>query len=111
MNRLLLRIVLPLLILGSAGSAALAQSSDSFRVTIIQEKLRRLDLLNLILPVLMTRDQLGEVLKPIDAARKAKRDLEAKELELLKRLEREADAAYKNGVEKQQVVPGEMIGK
>lgn len=71
-------------------------------------KMRQVDLLNQMLPVLMTKEQVQKLLGPVEKARNAEKAIEKDELEQLKKIESKLDAAIKEAKEKQQVPPGEL---
>ncbi len=99
------------LLLGLAGSAVAQTSADAAASTRIQEKFRRMELLNLTLPVLMTQKQIKGMLPLIEKSRKADQDLKAKEAAILKSLEADCDTAIKNGTTKRMVVPSPVMQK
>ncbi len=91
---------------------ALAQTpADVAASTRVQEKFRRLELLNLTLPVLLTQKQIGGVLPLLEKARKADSDLKAKEAAILRGLERECDAAIAAGTTKRLVISSALMTK
>lgn len=69
----------------------------------ILRKGRQLDLLNEILPVLMTKEQLKKILPSVEKARLAVRKVEAEELITLRVLEKQFDTMMKAAIEKGQV--------
>ena len=75
----------------------------------ISIKVRKLDLLNQILPVLMTKEQIKQMLPVIEKARQAERDQTAKELEIMTKYEGKLDAAIKAALEKKQVTKVEVL--
>lgn len=79
--------------------------------TRIGQKIRRLDLLNQILPVLFTKEQLEKLLPIIEKSRQQEADLEAVELKTMKAIEAEVDLAIKEGLEKQKVPSDEIQAK
>lgn len=99
------------LLMGVAGMAVAQSPADAATSTRIQEKFRRMELLNLTLPVLMTQKQINGMLPLIEKSRKADQDLKAKEAALLKTLEADCDAAIKNGTTKRMVVPSPLMQK
>lgn len=91
---------------------ALAQTpADVAASTRVQEKFRRLELLNLTLPVLLTQKQIKGVLPLLEKARKADSDLKAKEADVLRGLEKECDDAILGGTSKRMVIPSPLIEK
>lgn len=99
------------LLMGLTGTAVAQTSADAAASTRIQEKFRRMELLNLTLPVLMTQKQINGMLPLIEKSRKADQDLKAKEAALLKTLEADCDNAIKNGTTKRMVVPSAVMQK
>ena len=87
-----------------SSTAAFAQDE----ATKVLNKMRQVDLLNQILPVLMTQEQLQKLLPPVERSRKATRDLERDELAAMKKLESKLDAAIKEAKDKNQVPPAEL---
>lgn len=84
--------------------SALAQDE----ATKVLVKMRQIDLLNQILPVLMTSEQLQKLLGPVEKARKAERDIEKAELVELKKMNDKLDTALKEAKEKSQVPSTEL---
>ncbi len=76
----------------------------------ILAKVRQIDLLNQILPVLMTKEQLNKILPVIEKARQAVRDQQRREYDQLVKLEPDLDKAIKEGNEKG-LLPGTEIIK
>lgn len=108
MNRFRYLLLLPVFALTLLASTSVNAQDDA---TKILNKMRRVDLLNQILPVLMTPEQLQKLLPPIEAARKAKNDIERSELTEMKKLEAELDAAIKEAKEKSQVPSSQLQTK
>ena len=95
------RLLVPLLFavcLSTSATASVAPSQDV--ATRILTKLRQLDLLNQILPVLLTKEQLAKLLPVIEKAREASKATERIELDELKKLEAKLDADIKDAKEK-----------
>lgn len=91
---------------------AFAQTpADVAASTRVQEKFRKLELLNLTLPVLLTQKQIKGVLPLLEKARKAESDLKAKEADILRGLERECDAAIAAGTTKRLVISSALMSK
>lgn len=84
--------------------AARQQKADELNI-----KLRKIDLYNQILPILLTKEQAVKLLPVIEKARKAVKDTEAAELEGMKKLENKLDAALKDAKEKSAVPTRELI--
>lgn len=74
-----------------------AYAGQNQRAAQIGDKIRQVDLLNQILPVLMTKEQIRKILPSVDRARQAEKDLAAKELQMMKSKEAAIDAAIKEG--------------
>jgi len=87
----------------SAAMLAPAQSSNSDRAahaTKILVKVRQVDLLNQILPLLMTKKQLEDILPYIERIRADHRKTEIMEYDMLVKFEPMLDQAIKDGIEK-----------
>ncbi len=80
----------------------LARADDASN---IMAKMRQLDLMNQLLPVLLTNDQAKKLLTPIEKARQAVADIEKKELEEMKKVEPSVDSALKAAKEKGELPP------
>lgn len=72
-------------------------------------KARKVDLLNQILPVLMTKDQIGKLLPVIEKARAAVKAVEEKERGELGALEPKLDAAIKEALDKNLVPSRDVL--
>lgn len=97
-----------------AGLAVPAHSqtpAEAAAATRVQEKLRKVELLNLLLPVLLTPEQLRVILPPIEKARKEESELKGREAKMLRDLEGDLDKALKAGLDSRQVVPTETMTK
>lgn len=81
------------------------------KATDIQAKIRQIDLMNNILPVLFRKDQLQQILPLIERARQAEANLLKQEEKILRDLEPTLDSAIKEGTEKQVVAKPELITK
>jgi len=88
--------------------APFANAQDD--ATKILGKMRQVDILNLILPVLMTPEQIQKLLLPIERARKAVKDIEKAELVEMKKIEGKLDLAIKEAKEKS-LVPSSEVQK
>jgi hypothetical protein len=78
-------------------------SEQARRADEIMAKAARLDLLNQILPVLFTKEQLRKILPSIEKARQLNRETEKEEYKALLKLEGKLDAAIKDANDKGQV--------
>ncbi len=76
----------------------------------IAMKVHKLDLLNQILPVLMTKDQIKKLLPVVEKARDMVRKQEAAELEQMKKYEGQLDGAISDAMDKKQVTKSEVLG-
>lgn len=83
----------------------LTTADDASRIL---NKMRQVDLLNQILPVLMTSEQLVKLLPAVEKARSAAIEMEKKELDRMKKIEAKLDLAVKDAKEKGQVPPSEL---
>lgn len=91
--------------------ASVIPQQENKDATRIGRKIRQLDLLNQILPVLMTREQLRKLLPIIEEIRQKQQDIEKRELEVMKGVEADVDKAVAGGLEKGKVPPEELFGK
>lgn len=89
----------------ATASPTVLPADDASRIL---NKMRQVDLLNQILPVLMTTEQLGKLLPAVEKARSAAIELEKKELERMKKFETKLDPAIKDAKEKGQVPSSEL---
>ena len=106
--------ILALLALSIVTLPVLAQSTSDQRAersTRILAQVPRLDLLNQILPILLTKEQINKILPTLEKAKQAIRETEAKEVELLKTIEAKVDESVKNGIEKGEVPDREILKK
>src|SRR5262245_56791849 len=62
----------------------------------ILTKVDQLNLMNQILPLVMTREQVRKILPPIEKARQKVREIEKVELEDMKKIDAKIDAALKD---------------
>ncbi|QYK56581.1 MAG: hypothetical protein KF733_03655 [Fimbriimonadaceae bacterium] len=104
------RLYLALAVLALAGGAFAQPKADpATQATRILEKVRKLDLLNQIVPVLLKPDQLQKLLTPIEKARQADKQLQAKELEEMKAMEARVDKAIDEANKKDLVPSRELL--
>lgn len=99
------------LVLGMAVPALAQTPADVTASTRVQEKFRKLELLNFTLPVLLTQKQIRGVLPLLEKARKADSDLKGKEADILRGLEKDCDAAILAGTTKRLVIPTTLMDK
>lgn len=74
-------------------------------------KIRKVELLNQILPVVMTKEQLDAILPAVERARAKVRDVEKKEATELKAIEARLDAAIKAAQDEGQVPKLEFVDR
>ncbi|MBS1724405.1 MAG: hypothetical protein JSS66_15795 [Armatimonadetes bacterium] len=105
MNKL--RIVPLLLFPVLAAAASIARADDD--ATRILSKVRQLDLLNQMLPVLMTPEQIQHILPALEKARAADAANQKSELEQMKKIEAKVDAAIKEAKDKKLVPSRDLV--
>ena len=99
MKRLLLLI--PLILCLSLGALAQGPTpADVKKTTDVLEKMRQIDLLNQMLPLLLQKDQMKKLLDVIDKARRDVRTQEAEEAKLIAGYADRVNQAVTNGIEK-----------
>ncbi|QYK52968.1 MAG: hypothetical protein KF824_11995 [Fimbriimonadaceae bacterium] len=76
--------------------------------TRINLKIRRVEILDQLLPVLMTKEQIKKLLPIVEKARQMEVDLQKKELGMLKDLEPLVDKELENGIKKQMLTSAEF---
>lgn len=74
----------------------------------INNKIRRVYLLNQILPVLMTPAQIKKILPTVESARNAEKFQLEHELDVMKKYEAKIDTAIQNGLKKKMLTTGEL---
>jgi len=87
-----------------------AQGSPD-RALEIGKKIRQLDLLNQILPVLMTKEQIKLIIPVVAQARREERELAAKELKMMTEKEAKITAAIKEAKDKKLVPSRELVAE
>lgn len=95
MNRILSLFCLILVL--SVGAVAQTKNSQS-EVTL--QKMRQLDLLNHLIPLVMTKDQIKKILPTVEKARRDVRIQEEEEAKMLQQKSAQIDKAVKDGVDK-----------
>lgn len=110
MKRILIALAL---VVSVAASASAQQVSDPVakRSQAILEQARKLDLLNHLLPLVMTKDQIKQLLPAIEKCRSKVKQILQKEADDLKLVEIEIDKAYNDGVKKGAVPPKDLLNK
>lgn len=101
--RLLPSVLLPLLVVSSVAAKA---DDEAGRILL---KVRQLDLLNQMLPVLMTPEQIQKILPSLEKARSADTTNQKAELEAMKKLEAKIDGGIKDAKEKKLVPSKELV--
>lgn len=108
----LITAALALMMFGSTMAAApVVQRKENVEATRINLKIRRLQLIDQLLPVLMTPAQLKAILPAVEKARQQEVDLEARELKELKLIEADLDKELKAAIEKGVLPSDEMDAK
>ncbi|HZH97655.1 MAG TPA: hypothetical protein VEX38_01675 [Fimbriimonadaceae bacterium] len=99
------KLFLPITLLALLFTSAVAQTpaEQARRSEEIVSKAAKLDILNQVLPVLMTKEQLRKILPSIERARQLVREAEKEEYKALLKLEGKLDTALKEAHEKGQV--------
>lgn len=102
-----MRLILALTICCGLALSGFAQSDDSRtkQVDALLKKVKQIDILNRILPLLMTKEQIRKVLPAVEKARARVKEAQNKEFESLKKFEARLDAANKKAIESG-VLPG-----
>lgn len=94
-----------------AAAQAAGSAEKAKRSTEIMNKARQMDIMNQLLPLLLTKDQIGKLLPKIEKSRAELRKLEAEEYETLIGLEPKLDKALKEGYEKGMIVKQSTINE
>lgn len=100
--------VLMVIVAAVAVAQPLSPEQQAKRSDEILKKMRQMELANQILPLVMTKDQLRQVLPPIEKARRNVRDLQTEEFETMRKFEERLDTAIKNATDKGQL-PGQTL--
>lgn len=98
-----------LVLLGTMLSAQTSREQRGKRADEIITKIRRMDLANQILPLVLTKEQLDKLLPAVEKARTEGRKAEEVEYEMLTKLEPSVDAAVKEAYEKQMLPKQETM--
>lgn len=99
------------LLLAVSAPAQTAPADATKRAEEVLKKMRRIDLLNQILPLALTKQQITDLLPALEKARANVRKTERYEQEQLAKFEKELDDAIKAGIEKGVVPTREFTGK
>lgn len=105
----LLSVLLTLTLLLSFAGAQTASAAQQDRASDILDKITKVDLLNQLLPLLLTKEQIKKILPAIEKAREQVRMAQAKEFEEMKKLEPAIDKALKEALENGEVVKAEVM--
>ncbi len=81
-----------------------AKKSDQILI-----KMRKLDLMNQMLPLLLTKDQMRKILPAVEKGRQAVREQEKLEFDYLRKLEPKVDEALKEAEDKGKVPTRELL--
>ncbi|MCB0825210.1 MAG: hypothetical protein KDC26_03395 [Armatimonadetes bacterium] len=87
---------------------AFAQVDNSARATEMGRRVHQLNLLNQVLPVLMTKEQIKKLLPVMEKQRQAVKDLEKREFDQMSKIDAKVQAALKDAKEKQ-VLPSDEL--
>lgn len=103
-----LMLVLALVAAAFAAAQPVSPEERAKRSDEILKKMRQMELANQILPLVMTKDQLKEILPAIEKARKNVRELQTEEYETMRKFEAQLDTAIQNATDKGQL-PGKDL--
>ena len=109
MNAKWLVSIIILVFLGTMLSAQTSREQRGKRADEIITKIRRMDLANQILPLVLTKEQLDKLLPAVEKARTEGRKAEEVEYEMLTKLEPSVDTAIKDAFEKQMLPKQETM--
>lgn len=105
-------IVLAVFALGFAAFGVAQKSAkDAEKADEIMMRIRELDLLNQILPVVLTKEQVAKILPAVERARKEVLKAEQAELEAMKKLDEKLQKAVKEAYGTGQVPTRELLGE
>ena len=99
-------IVLSLFTFGHAQSADQAKKSEE-----IVMKMRQIDLLNQIIPLALTKDQINQLLPAIERARSKVQQIEKDEASTLQKLDGKISDAIKKSIETSVAPPKELLNE
>lgn len=103
-----LMLVMALVAATSVVAQPVSQEDRAKRSDEILKKMRQMELANQILPLVMTKEQLKQILPSIEKARANVRDLQNEEFETMRKFEERLDTAIKNATDKGQL-PGQAL--
>lgn len=95
--------------LGTMLTAQVTYEQRGKRADEIVAKIKRMDLMNQLLPLVLTKAQLDKILPVVETARKEARKAEGVEYEMLVKLEPSVDAALKEALEEQKLPPEDTM--
>lgn len=106
-----LAVVMAMMVFGTtiAGAPAPLQKKPNPEADRILLKVRRLEIVDQFLPVLMTKDQIKKLLPDIEKARQNEDDLQKKELEAMKAIESKIDKALEGAIKSQKSPDEEFV--
>jgi tRNA nucleotidyltransferase/poly(A) polymerase len=90
-------------------SGAVFAQDKSAQSTAILQKMRQIDLLNHLIPLVMTKEQIRKLLPEIEKARRDVRTQEAEEAKLLSEKAAAIDKAVKDGIDKGDVPDKQLL--
>ncbi len=108
-----IRIIATTLLAGALAAVSVSQISPDVakKSRDIQAKMRQLEVVNQLIPLVMTKDQVNKVLVVIEKCRKREFELEAKEAAQLRSVEKKLNEALDKGILEGVVPPNELIGE
>ena len=109
MKKVLLAIALFSCVLGSMANAQTTKADAGKRADEILAKVHELDLLNQLLPVLMTKEQMRKILPSVEKAREMVKATEKGEAEQLEKLAAKIDPVLKEAYEKNKVPSQDVL--
>lgn len=105
MNRLFLCFVLSFALLAGVN----AQTGDTIaKAEELYTKSRQIDLLNQIVPILLSKDQIKQLLPSIEKVRAKVKLIQSRQVEELSKFNAKMDEAIKAGIEKGEVPPAQL---
>jgi hypothetical protein len=109
--RFVIALLLSLLLLSGALTQSQIQTEKGKKTLEIVDRVRQLDLLNHILPVLITKEQLKKLLPVIEKSRQNVRKAQDKEYDTIRTVETELNKAYNDALDKGAVPTREFLTK
>lgn len=109
MKKVFLAIALFSCVLGSMANAQTTKADAGKRADEILAKVHELDLLNQLLPVLMTKEQMRKILPSVEKAREMVKATEKGEAEQLEKLAAKIDPVLKEAYEKNKVPSQDVL--